>query len=116
MQEDQGPSLSDLADAATVTDRSGAPSLLLSAEAKAAGVACSPAQLFFVAQHLVRCTAEHERLLCGIPAAGACMSSRHILLKSSARGTKQAGVWRNPVGTELCTRVLRAFASTEPCH
>lgn len=54
MQEDQGPTLSDLADAAAAADRSGAPSLLLSAEAKAAGVACSPAQLFFVAQHLVR--------------------------------------------------------------
>ena len=58
MQEDQGPSLSDLADAAAATDRSGEPSLLLSAEAKAAGVACSPAQLFFVAHHLVRCHAE----------------------------------------------------------
>ena len=58
VQEDQGPSLRDLADAAALAcDRPGAQSLLLSAEAKAAGVACSPAQLFFVAQHVVRCRA-----------------------------------------------------------
>jgi hypothetical protein len=50
-QAEQGLALGDLAAAAAGE----APArLLLAADAKAAGVPCSPAQLFFVAAHLVR--------------------------------------------------------------
>lgn len=62
-QADQGASLGDLADAADAAAAAAAElgakveahgaELLLSPEAKALGVACSPAQMFFIAAHQV---------------------------------------------------------------
>jgi len=93
-QAEQGPSLGDLAAAAAGE----APArLLLAGDAKAAGVPCSPAQLFFVAAHLVRAA-----LMLGQLQGLAC----HILpvwifIRAPSRSEKAGGVARGAVTRRL---------------